>query len=339
MNQPPIQQIETQIQQFKQSFEPKFISLIQKIFEQESVVELRLPVLYSLKAGGKRFRPFLLYLCADVQQNPTDEVFLTSAALECIHTYSLIHDDLPSMDNDDLRRGQLSCHKQFPEWAAVLAGDTLNTFAFRLIADSKGNIGQKLRILSDASGHKGMAAGQALDLASEKGDFQLSNHDQLNEHLTLNKLKPNELSINYFDSKIKYLFSDLENTELGKKLLSIHSLKTGALIQAACELGAICANKIIDQFSGFGLGLGLLFQITDDLLDVEGNSALTGKLTGKDSDLGKLTFPSLLGLTESRRLAESLSSLLKSKTELMPLSNSSKTSLSQLVDYVLYRDH
>lgn len=328
MNQPPIQQIETQIQQFKQSFEPKFISLIQKIFEQESVVELRLPVLYSLKAGGKRFRPFLLYLCADVQQNPTDEVFLTSAALECIHTYSLIHDDLPSMDNDDLRRGQPSCHKQFPEWAAVLAGDTLNTFAFRLLADSKGNIGQKLRILSDASGHKGMAAGQALDLASEKADFQLSNHDQLNER-----------SINYFDSKIEYLFADLERIESGKKLLSIHTLKTGALIQAACELGAICANKIIDQFSGFGLGLGLLFQITDDLLDVEGNSAVTGKATGKDSDLGKLTFPSLLGLTESRRLAESLSSLLKSKTQLMPLSNSSKKSLSQLVDYVLYRDH
>ncbi|MBW7859349.1 MAG: polyprenyl synthetase family protein, partial [Leptonema sp. (in: Bacteria)] len=98
-------------------------------------------------------------------------------------------------------------------------------------------------------------------------------------------------------------------------------------------------NQSIDHFSGFGIGLGLLFQITDDLLDVEGNSALTGKATGKDSDLGKLTFPSLLGLTESRRLAESLSSLLKSKTKQMPLSNGSKKSLSQLVDYVLYRDH
>lgn len=273
----------------RRTIEPRILSGVPSQLSQ--------PMLYSLMAPGKRFRPFLLLLHAGVDLGREREqaasvlntVLSASAAVECIHTYSLIHDDLPAMDDDDLRRGRPSCHIAFGEWAAILAGDALNTLAFELLTGESehhsfggtttGTIGvaagmpsahssqQRLalvRILSQAAGMQGMVAGQALDLAAER--------------------------------------AALEHTP--QLLDSVHIAKTAALIGAACEMGAVLAGAgrdTCERARAFGTDLGLLFQITDDLMDELGDSALMGKHSGKDQQRGKLTYPGLHGIERSRK--------------------------------------
>lgn len=343
--------LETTLEEYRAGFEGFFLPSISSILRGESVEQLSRPALYSLEAGGKRIRPLLALISAglrpsdlpktgpflDLPAGPTREALFSGAAVECIHTYSLIHDDLPSMDDDNLRRGRPSCHRQFPEWAALLAGDTLNTFAFRLLAESGGDVASKVRVLADAAGHAGMALGQALDLAHEKRDFGLEGPGS-EFRLTFRSNAVREC----VNSALAGLLPDS-----ARSLLAIHLHKTGALIRASCELGAISSGVVASNDSAyqglveFGEGLGLLFQVVDDILDVVGDAALLGKHTGKDQALGKLTFPGLIGIDGSRSLAIDLARI--ASHSLTPLLDSVVLKhniplLQSLVSYVLHRD-
>ena len=265
-----------------------------EIVRARAVPRLAEPMLYSLAAGGKRLRPVLCLLAAgadggDGAQN--DLALLTDyersalylgSALECIHTYSLIHDDLPAMDDDDLRRGQPSCHVKFGDWAAILAGDALNTLAFELVAiafaqgePEAGVAATAVAVLGEAAGMSGMVSGQALDLAFEKDPA------------------PNDGAS----------FSENQRREL---LREIHLKKTTAMIRASLELGAVLSGADRAAYREYGESIGLLFQISDDLLDRTGTSESLGKTPGKDEAAGKLTYPALYGMDESRRIASEL---------------------------------
>ena len=227
---------------------------------------------YSALAGGKRLRPVITLAFCRLCGGDEQKALPFACALEMIHTYSLIHDDLPCMDNDDLRRGRPTCHKAFDEATAVLAGDGLLTAAFETAAAAEGlpaeTVLQCIRILGRAAGMNGMIAGQVLDMGAE--------HRQLT----------------------------LEELQL------LQSLKTGCLLWAACELGCAAAGctdeNLLEQAHLYGESLGLAFQIQDDLLDIEGDSAVLGKTTGKDARDEKSTFPSLLGQEACRLLADEL---------------------------------
>jgi geranylgeranyl diphosphate synthase type II len=225
---------------------------------------------WSLFAGGKRFRPLLLLATAEELGAKADVLLDTACALEMIHTYSLIHDDLPSMDDDDLRRGRPTCHVRFGEATAILAGDALQTLAFQTIAgDERLAPDVRVRLIGEvarASGTPdGMLAGQAHDLAAESR--QVSNEE----------------------------------------LERIHRLKTGALITSAARCGAIIAGASeaeLECVTRYSSALGLLFQITDDLLDVTATAEDLGKTPGKDARSRKATYPALYGLAATRQRAE-----------------------------------
>ena len=227
---------------------------------------------WSVFAGGKRFRPALL-IAAGESFGASDAALLdTACALELIHTYSLIHDDLPAMDDDDLRRGRPTCHVRFGEAVAILAGDALQTLAFQIVAeDEKLSTAVRVRLLSEitrASGTPhGMVAGQALDLAA-------ASHDATTDELE-----------------------------------RIHRHKTGALITVSARAGAIIAgaherDAELEALTRYAAQLGLLFQITDDLLDVTATAEDLGKTPGKDERASKATYPALYGLDEARGLAQ-----------------------------------
>jgi farnesyl diphosphate synthase len=220
--------------------------------------------------GGKRIRPAMVYVAGEamgVDQNILDT---PACAVEIIHTYSLIHDDLPAMDDDDLRRGQPTCHKAFDEATAILAGDALQAHAFEILAASTLQVDdtrrlEMIRLLATASGSDGMAGGQAIDLAA------------VGSKLTLDQLE------------------------------AMHRLKTGALIRASILLGAMCSPAVTkDELAMLGRYadcIGLSFQIQDDILDVIGDTATLGKPRGSDEKMQKPTYPSILGLEASRKLA------------------------------------
>jgi len=216
---------------------------------------------YSALAGGKRIRPFLVISCADifnVSRNCSERV---AAAVEMVHTYSLIHDDLPAMDDDDLRRGQPTCHKKFDEATAILAGDALLTLAFEVLADDETHRQPEVRSelvleLARAIGAKGMVGGQMLDLWAEDHALDVP------------------------------------------EITRLQRMKTGALIAYSCNAGAILGRADGHQrqlLNGYAHDIGLAFQIIDDLLDVDGNAEELGKATNKDAAAGKATFVSLLG--------------------------------------------
>ncbi|MBF0183079.1 MAG: polyprenyl synthetase family protein [Magnetococcales bacterium] len=225
---------------------------------------------YSLLDGGKRLRPILLLASAEALGANAQPFLPFACALECIHTYSLIHDDLPAMDDDALRRGRATCHKQFDEATAILAGDALLTLAFELVAQPVAEVDpavslQLIALLARAAGMAGMVGGQMLDMVSEKQEISLS------------------------------------------QLRKLHACKTGALIQASCITGAWLAGGAMvfrDRFAEYGSAIGLAFQITDDILDETGDSRLLGKATGQDQQSSKATYPRLMGLPQARREAE-----------------------------------
>src|SRR5260221_5815958 len=234
--------------------------------ESESPERIHSAIRWSLFAGGKRFRPALLLATGQTFGASTDLLLRTACALEMIHTYSLIHDDLPSMDNDDLRRGRPTCHIKFDEATAILAGDALHTLAFQMIADDE-DLAPTLRVqliaeIARAAGTpEGMVAGQAHDLAAESRDVAAA-----------------ELEL-------------------------IHHRKTGALIRAAARCGALISGakeKELEAITEYATNLGLLFQITDDLLDVTATAADLGKTPGKDARSSKATFPALYGIEATR---------------------------------------
>lgn len=255
---------------------------------------------WSLFGGGKRFRPSLVIAVGKAFNVPEEKLLRCAAAIEMIHTYSLIHDDLPAMDNDKLRRGRETCHIKFDEATAILAGDCLQNLAFQTIAEDE-TLSEKLRIkliseVANASGTPfGMVAGQQLDLEAEGKNIEI------------------------------------------KELERIHHSKTGAMISSSARIGAIIgeANKTeLEAVTQYAVQLGLLFQITDDLLDVTQTTEVLGKTAGKDSVAEKATYPSIYGLEEAQNLAnkvysEAIANLQKINQETELLAN--------LADFILHR--
>jgi geranylgeranyl diphosphate synthase, type II len=226
---------------------------------------------YSVLGGGKRLRPVLVLMAAEACGGDPALALPAACALEMVHTYSLIHDDLPAMDDDDLRRGRLTCHKAFDEATAVLAGDALLTLAFEVLARYVYPEQAALacvRTLAEAAGPAGMVGGQLADLEAEgRADATL------------------------------------------EALQAIHRRKTGALLRASLRIGALVARApeaALCALEDYGQGVGLAFQIVDDLLDVQGDESKLGKRVGKDQGLGKWTYPSLLGIEGSRSRARQL---------------------------------
>jgi geranylgeranyl diphosphate synthase type II len=261
---------------------------------------------YSLLAPGKRLRPVLAAWAAEACGG--GDPWPGGCAVEMIHAYSLIHDDLPAMDDDDLRRGQPTCHKKFGEALAILAGDALQTLAFQTLTEGYPPVTAAAccRELARASGAAGMVGGQVDDLAWEQSP-------------------------------------PADGRRSVEGLEHLHARKTGALIRAGLRLGVLAAHagreapghELLERFDVYGRCLGLAFQITDDLLDVEGNADQTGKRVGKDAGRGKLTYPGLLGVDESRRRAERLGA--EARTALAPLGPAAGW-LVALFDFVLARD-
>jgi farnesyl diphosphate synthase len=233
---------------------------------------------YGSLAGGKRFRPFLVVESASLFGVPRSQALLAGAALEFVHCYSLVHDDLPSMDNDDLRRGRPTAHKAFDDATAILAGDALLTLAFDVMSRPETHANAEVRIrlvtaLARAAGLGGMVGGQVLDLAAE-GRFA-------------DMPRPHELA----------------------EVETLQAMKTGALIKFGCVAGALlgeASNEHLAALARYGAAVGQAFQIADDLLDVEGDAATVGKQTGKDAAAGKATIVGVLGIAPSKQRLASL---------------------------------
>jgi farnesyl diphosphate synthase len=229
---------------------------------------------YGLLLGGKRARPFLVYITGQMLGCDKSDLDTPASAVECIHAYSLIHDDLPAMDDDELRRGQTTCHIKFDEATAILTGDALQTLAFTILADgdlhpnAEANRIKMIKVLADASGASGMCLGQALDLAAENRSVSL------------------------------------------EELEEIHHNKTGALMKSAIRLGALAAGakglEVMPQLDKYADAVGLAFQVQDDILDIVSDTETLGKPQGSDQELNKSTYPALLGLDGAINKAHTL---------------------------------
>ena len=258
---------------------------------------------YSLLAGGKRLRPGLGYAASDAlggARADAADCDRAACAIECLHTYSLIHDDLPAMDDDDLRRGMPTCHKAFGEASAILAGDALHTLAFELLCDAP-SVGATVRLqlietLALASGSRGMVGGQAIDLAHVGRDIEITTLEMM------------------------------------------HGMKTGALIRAAVRIGALLAGageENLARLDRFARHLGLAFQVQDDILDLCGDAAALGKQPGSDAALAKPTYATLLGADGAQRLGTELRDA--ALLELAPLGTRAAP-LRELAHFVVSRD-
>ncbi len=258
---------------------------------------------YSTLLGGKRVRPALVIAAAQCFGAPSEQALLPACAVELLHTYSLVHDDLPAMDDDDLRRGQPSCHRAFDEATAILAGDALQTLAFEVLSRDMPGIttAQQVRMihcLAKASGARGMVQGQALDLEAE------------GQHLKLEQLE------------------------------TIHRHKTGALIEASVLMGAQCAatppNPVQEtHLRAYASAIGLAFQVQDDILDVIGDTQTLGKSQGADAARGKSTYPALLGLEGARRKLDELHQ--QALTSLSALNAPDSSRLADIADFIVSR--
>lgn len=293
---------ETKLKNFSDNFNAKLNSFFS--YPEGSEKQVTQAMFYSLSNGGKRLRPFLLCKTAELFNINFDISLSPAISLEMLHTYSLIHDDLPAMDNDDFRRGKPTCHKQFDEATAILAGDGLLTYAFEVLSNapkiSDTTKIKLIQLLSRRSGaFNGMVAGQMLDLQTEKSPH-------------------------------------LSNEEIIKH---IEEMKTGCLIAYACQAGAILGNasqKEYEAITTYARNIGIAFQISDDILDVIGDSHLMGKTIGKDALQDKLTFVSLYGLQQAQKIAENLIS--DAKKAISNFENKA-TDLCDLADFIISRNH
>ncbi|MBI5074180.1 MAG: polyprenyl synthetase family protein [Nitrospirae bacterium] len=259
-------------------------------------------MLYSLFAGGKRIRPILALAAYETCGGDPNEIVPYASTLELIHTYSLIHDDLPAMDNDDLRRGKPTNHKVYGEAVAILAGDALLTEAFSILSDtslsSKVPVSHQMAALREialASGLDGMVAGQVQDMLSENQE------------------------------------PDAETLQF------IHSHKTGALLRASVRIGPILcgsSQEVLDALTTYGTNIGLAFQVIDDILDIEGDTEEMGKTAGSDEKINKMTYPRFYGLQRSKEIAQNL--ITNAKTALS-LFSSEADPLREIADYLLTR--
>ncbi|OCL26977.1 polyprenyl synthetase [Orenia metallireducens] len=256
---------------------------------------------YSVLAGGKRLRPILVLEAAKLIGANEDDILEAACALEMIHSYSLIHDDLPCMDDDDFRRGKPTNHKVFGEAIAVLAGDSLLTYAFELMTEIKNVSADKvllaIRELAKASGNRGMVGGQVADIMAEGRNID--------------------------SDELEY----------------IHTHKTGALLKASVRIGAILAGATDEELAAlttYAKEIGLGFQIVDDILDIEGDAKKLGKDIGSDLDRDKATFPAIYGLEESKKMA---SATCKRAKEALSIFGEDAKLLLQLADYIIEREY
>lgn len=257
--------------------------------------------------GGKRLRPFLVYATGQMFGLSLENLDAPAAAVECIHAYSLIHDDLPAMDDDDLRRGQPTCHIKFGEANAILAGDALQTLAFSILADADMPdvaLRDRLSMISElakASGVAGMCGGQSLDLEAEGKQIDLLALEQIHRH------------------------------------------KTGALISAAVRLGALAAGErgraAIPELDRYAAAIGLAFQVQDDILDVVGETEKIGKRQGSDQQLGKSTYPALLGLDSAKLKAWDLYQEALAALESLATQSYNTAPLRALANFIIERDN
>lgn len=261
---------------------------------------LRQAMRYATLNNGKRIRPALVYAIGQAYNTPLEKLDSAAAAIEIIHCYSLVHDDLPAMDDDDLRRGQPTCHIQFDEATAILVGDALQALAFQELAKNthltSHQMITQIQILSQTSGSTGMVGGQMMDIESEA-----------KQALTLHQLE------------------------------NLHQMKTGALIQAALLMGASATENYDKKVPGLvflGQKIGLAFQIHDDILDIESSTKTLGKTQGRDIELDKSTFPKLLGLEQAKSYRDQ--TILEAKQSLKNLPIES-TFLESLIDYITQR--
>lgn len=277
--------------------EQQMYALVEEIKAPESLKEA---MLYSLKAGGKRVRPLFVLAVMDHLQAFSPAGYKVGAAVEMIHTYSLIHDDLPSMDNDDFRRGKPTNHKVFGEAHATLAGDALNTLPFGVLARME-NVSadaklQLIELLSVTSGAEGMVGGQVLDIEGEQRQLSLP------------------------------------------ELIQVHENKTGAILRFSIEAGAILAGATVEQRNllvEYAYHIGLAFQIKDDILDIEGTTEELGKTAGKDVASDKSTYPSLLTLEGAKEKLQQHAEKAHACLAQIP---SASQHLADLTDYIVYRN-
>ena len=279
---------ETELDAFRARCQARIQATLEELLPATQIEPARLheAMRYGVLSGGKRIRPLLCYAAGEALGVSPALLDRPAAAVELIHAYSLIHDDLPAMDNDDLRRGRPTCHRAFDEATAILAGDALQTLAFQTLAEAT-DLSPQARVamvqtLAQASGSRGMAGGQALDLAAE------------GQHLDRVRLE------------------------------HIHIHKTGALIRAAVRLAILADGPLeadrAERLDRYAKCVGLAFQIQDDVLDVEGNTGETGKTGGRDQDLQKSTYPSVVGLAEAKEMAANLLSDALSAISVFPRS-------------------
>jgi farnesyl diphosphate synthase len=273
---------------------------LEKFIKKQKKSELLIPMRYGLFSGGKKIRSKILIDIGSIFKLNYKSLIAIGAAVECIHSYSLIHDDLPCMDNDKLRRGKPSAHVKFGESTAVLAGNSLLTMAFEILSHKVLDVNEKIKIdlinkISECSGHLGIAGGQYLDLSYE--------------HKKITK----------------------------KKIIEMEIKKTGKLFSFCCVAPLIIKKnkKDIKKFENIGADIGLLFQVADDLIDHKGNSLVAGKKTGKDKKKGKATLISLLGYKNTIKYAHRI--ILKINNELKKYGSKSKN-LSETLDYILNRN-
>jgi len=288
------------LKDFASVIENKILSLL-PVSEgrEENVIEA---MRYALLAGGKRLRPFLVVQSAALFSIDNESALRVAAAIECVHTYSLIHDDLPAMDDDNMRRGLPSTHKKYDDATAILAGDALLTLAFEILSDEKTHSDAEIRCdlilaLSRAIGAKGMVGGQMIDLKAENQSLQQD------------------------------------------EIIRMQHMKTGELIIFSCEVGAILAKVSDDRrmaLKKYAENIGLAFQIVDDLLDIEGNSEDIGKTAGKDIEAGKATLVSFKGVEEARALADEL---INNAVSHMNVFDEKSEVLKSLAKFVINRAH
>ncbi len=258
---------------------------------------------YATLGGGKRVRPMLAFAAGELTDADPERVKIAAAAVEMIHAYSLIHDDLPCMDDDVLRRGRPTCHVEFDEATALLAGDALQAMAFEIVSAYKlcddGSLQLALiRLFAEACGSRGMAGGQAIDLASVGKDITLP------------------------------------------ELEFMHMQKTGALIRASVNMGALCGNQMSEierqNLDHYAKCIGLAFQVVDDILDCESNTEKLGKTAGKDVDANKPTYVSLMGLGAAKALADEL---LQNALDSLAVFGARAARLRELAEFIVQRDH
>jgi len=278
------------------SYQERINRVLENILPRDDSI-LSSAMRYSVLNGGKRLRPILIYLVGELSDKDSNNLDILAGAIELVHCYSLIHDDLPSMDDDELRRGNPTTHKKFDEATAILAGDALQPLAFELISTINTSADNKIKMiksLSKACGHMGMVGGQIKDIHSEK-------------------------------------ILNLKSLDL------MHFEKTGKLIQSSLETSGILvglSKSTIETLKEFGAKIGLAFQIQDDIIDIESPSSLSGKDQGSDVIKDKITYPSLVGLEHSKKRAIELSE--EAKKILQPISKNTDN-LSELADYIVSR--